>query len=197
MRHRLRSASGSRHRAWRNLTGRGVWCWCSQHQAASAGEELVRSTVQPGSCRCHHRGAPALLPHPRRGAAHAHAAAGSRQREHAAAASQGPAVEQAHPPEQGCKYLRAATGLLGTAATGMLAFARLLGLCWHRRPWCMLLRSQTRATAKPQHRAIFGSAPKNFERVSDVRVLDGGKLEQMARGFRAAALLRTDIYRQI
>lgn len=134
MRHRLRSASGSRHRAWKNLTGRGVWCWCSQHQAASAGEELVRSTVQPGSCRCHHRGAPALLPHPRRGAAHAHAAAGSRQREHAAAASHGPAVEQAHPPEQGCKYLRAATGLLGTTATGMSAFARLLGLCWHRRP---------------------------------------------------------------
>lgn len=64
-------------------------------------------------------------------------------------------------------------------------------------PSCMLLCSQTRATAKPQHWSIFGSTPKNFERVSDVRVLDGGKLEQMARGFRAAALLRTDIYRQI
>ena len=51
--------------------------------------------------------------------------------------------------------------------------------------------------AEPQRWAIFGSTPKNCERVSDVRVLDGGKLEQMAGGFRAGALLRTDIYRQI
>lgn len=61
----------------------------------------------------------------------------------------------------------------------------------------MLLRSHTGDRAKPQRWAIFGSTPKNCERVSDVRVLDGGKLEQMAGGFRAAALLRTDIYRQI
>lgn len=51
--------------------------------------------------------------------------------------------------------------------------------------------------AKPWHWSIFGNTPKICEHVSDVRVLDGGKLEQMAGGFRAAALLRTDIYRQI
>lgn len=80
---------------------------------------------------------------------------------------------------------------------GHVGVCTAFGVVLAQAPRCMLLRSQTRATAKPQHRAIFGSTPKNFERVSDVRVLDGGKLEQMARGFRAAALLRTDIYRQI
>lgn len=145
-----------------------------------------------GLCRRHTPGSIFhVLSHPRCGAdAHTRADAGSYQREHARADSHGSAVRQAHPRQHGCKWSRAGAGLLALqrqtcsrSHSSRLVHAPALANMGGR--------------AKPQHWSIFGSTPKNCEHASDVRVLDGGKLEQMAGGFRAAALLRTDIYRQI
>lgn len=88
-------------------------------------------------------------------------------------------------------------GLLAITEADVFVFAQLQACAGTGTRIHAPVLADTGDRAKPQRWSIFGSTPKNCERVSDVRVLDGGELEQMAGGFRAAALLRTDIYRQI
>lgn len=169
--------------------------WFMLRPGCSGSSALAVSHWEGGTAGlCHHRSPGStvhVLSHPRCGAdLHTRADAGSYQREHAREDSHGSAVRWVHPRQHGCKWSRAGAGLL--------ASQRQTCSCSHSsRLVHAPALTNTGDRVKPQRWSIFGSTPKNCEHASDVRVLDGGKLEQMAGGFRAAALLRTDIYRQI